>query len=460
MFQDIADYFHKDFQRSLIANLIRCPSLVQQIQSGKITQEDVDLPIHKAILLASSEIIKVQGGVDPEVGVPIQLLGLQLKSMLNAGVIYKEEKDPLIHEVDIIYNMGLNPDYFKGVLSFYLSEVRLKKLIKTYKPGQAEDFVNKASKAFDSSKDESRMGATISPLLQCQLTDEVVQVVPCGINSIDSRMGGGLGKSEFGVICGISGLGKTTLAVNFCWGAAATKRSALITLEIPGSKISERLYSRITQIDYNRIRYGENGTRRHIKEEMWERIEAIPIEMRSNFDIWDFAEKPCTLQDIDEKLRLSVEMDKKPDMVFLDWLDALETAPSDRNNGFVAKELRHQLQNYSKGCSDLAKKYNVAFWATTQSNSAGDNKRQVRMSNAAEGFSKAWRCSVFLGIGATDQDRENGRLTVKASKMRDGATFETQIQARLDKQTFEDVPPDLQFAAPQEANFTPLLERT
>jgi hypothetical protein len=107
----------------------------------------------------------------------------------------------------------------------------------------------------------------------------------------------------------------------------------------------------------------------------------------------------------------------------------------------------------------LAKKYNIALWATTQANSSGDNKRQIRMSNAAEGFSKAWRCSAFLGIGATDQDRENGRLTVKATKMRDGAVFETQIQARLDKQTFEDVPPDLDHATPELANFTPINQR-
>jgi hypothetical protein len=43
--------------------------------------------------------------------------------------------------------------------------------------------------------------------------------------------------------------------------------------------------------------------------------------------------------------------------------------------------------------------------------------------------------------------------------MRDGAVFETQIQARLDKQTFEDVPPDLDHATPELANFTPINQR-
>jgi hypothetical protein len=43
--------------------------------------------------------------------------------------------------------------------------------------------------------------------------------------------------------------------------------------------------------------------------------------------------------------------------------------------------------------------------------------------------------------------------------MRDGSIFETQIQARLDVQTFEDVPPDLGFTPPGTANFTPINNR-
>lgn len=458
MSQDIKDYFHKDFQRSIVAHTIRCPSLLRHLQSGKISQSDVDSPIHKAILQGGFEILKVDS-FNGEQGIPMQILALQLKSMLNAGIIYQEEKEALCIEVDMIYEMELNPSYFENILPIYISEIKLKKLIKGYKGGNAQEFASKVTQVIESSRPSEERGVVISPFIDLQLTDQPVEVVPCGISSIDSRMGGGLGKGEFGVICGISGLGKTTLAVNFCLGAAITKRVALITLEIPGPKISQRLYSRYGQLDYNRIRYGDNGNMEEVNREIERITQSMPIQIKQNYKIWDFAEKSCSLKEIDKFLTEATRNGVKPDMVFLDWLDALETDPSDRNNGFVARELRHQLQNYSKGCSDLAKKHNVAFWATTQSNASGDNKRQIRMSNSAEGFSKAWRCSVFLGIGATDQDRENGRLTVKATKMRDGAIFETQIQARLDKQTFEDVPPDLDYATPELANFTPISER-
>ena len=416
------------------------------------------MPIHKAVLQSGFEILKVHS-FDDEHGIPIQILALQLKSMVNAGTIYREEKEALCTEVDMMYGMDLNPSYFEKILPIYLSEIKLKKLIKGYKGGSAQEFASKVTQVIESSIPQNDGGVIINPFIDLQLFTKPVEVVPCGISSIDMRMGGGLGKGEFGVICGISGLGKTTLAVNFCLGASITHRVALATLEIPRAKISQRAYSKYGQLDYNWLRHGDNGDMTAVNREISRIAESMPLQMKKNFQIWDFAEKSCSLKDIDKFLTEATRNGVKPDMVFLDWLDALETDPSERNNGFVPRELRHQLQNYSKGCSDLAKKHNVAFWATTQSNASGDGKRQIRMSNAAEGFSKAWRCSAFLGIGASDQDRENGRLTVKATKMRDGAVFETQIQARLDKQTFEDVPPDLDHATPELANFTPINQR-
>lgn len=390
----------------------------------------------------------------------MELLAIQLKSMLKIGVILEEEKPGLIKEVDKMYSMDLHPEYFASILPNYLSEIRIKRLIKSYKPGEAINLAQKLGIAVDETRSISSQEeeVEVSPLITPQLSSEPIQFVPCGISSIDSRMNGGLGKSEFGIICGMTGLGKTTLAINFCWGAAATHKAMLITLEIPAKKISERLYSRITQIDYSRIRLGDNGSMEEVNKDVWDIVSVVPEQIKRNFKILDFSRDSCSIKEIDKRLAKFKAANDMPDMVFLDWLDALETDPSDRIKGHVNRELRHELREYAKQCSDLAKKYNIAFWATTQSNASGDGKREIRMTNASEGFSKSHRCSVFLGIGATDADRESGRLTVKAGKMRDGRVFEARIQARLDKQTFEDIPPDLEFATPQAANFTPLSE--
>jgi len=385
---------------------------------------------------------------------------MHLKEMIESGDILATERKPLIREVEAIYDMKLHEEYFLKILPAFLSEIKISRLISGYKKGTPQEFASKISKALEESKPSSSKSVSIKPLIDCQMSDVPVEYVPCGINAIDSRMNGGLGKGEFGVVCGVSGLGKTTVGINFCWGACLShKKTLLITLELPQKKISERLYSRMTQVDYNRIRYGDDGDMDKVRDEVHQIRDTFPLEVRANFDIWDYSEEACSLKMIENRLA-GLSPEEMPDMIFLDWLDALETDPSDRSNGYVSRELRHQLQNYSKGCSDIAKRFNVAFWTATQANAKGDGQREVRMSNAAEGFSKSWRCSVFLGIGATDQDREGGRMTVKAGKMRDGQIFESQILARLDKQTFEDIPPDLLNAVPSAANFTPVNRRT
>jgi RecA/RadA recombinase len=426
-----------------------------------MSQLDVDLPIHRAVIQACIEILKHQ---NQEVVncIHMELLALQLNSMIKIGVIMEEEKPGLISEVDRMYSMSIHPEYFLSILPSYLSEVRIKRLIKGYKPGEAVDLARRLELTIDDTMSigKEEEDVEVSPLITPLLSHTPVITVPSGISSIDSRMTGGLGKGELGIICGMTGLGKTTLAVNFCWGAAsATYKALLITLEIPAKKISERLYSRITQIDYSRIRSGDNGDMENVNREVWGIVSQVPDRIRQNFRILDFSKDSCSIKEIGKRLSKMRAQNDLPDVVFLDWLDALETDPEDRIKGTVKRELRHELREYSNKCSELAKEYNVAFWATTQSNASGDNNRNIRMTNASEGFGKSHRCSVFLGIGATDADRETGRLTVKAGKMRDGRIFETQIQARLDKQTFEDVPPDLDFAPPEAANFTPINER-
>ena len=428
------------------------------MREGKISQEDVSSPIHKAILVASYKILEHLKD-NPENGIPIDLLCNNLKSMIKIGQVLESEKDVLILELEKIYEMDMQIDYYRSIIPSFLSEVKIKKLINSYKPGDHRNFLSKAVSIEEISSVAGQNQIEFSPLLNPVLTTDIIEVVPCGISTIDSRMFGGLGKQELGIICGMTGLGKTTLAINFCWGAAATKKAVLITLEIPEKKIRERLYSRVAQVDYNRIRNGDNGDKTVVNQEVYEAISVIPDHIKRNFRVLDFSMEKCTVKKIEKQFMIWQQNDDLPDMVFLDWLDALNTDPTERNQGHVNKELRHVLQNYSEQCSELARKYNLAFWATTQSNGAGDGKREIRMTNSSEGFSKSHRCSVFLGIGATDEDRQNGRLTVKAGKMRDGRIFEAQIQARLDKQTFEDISPDLEWAAPGAANFTPVNER-
>jgi hypothetical protein len=401
--------------------------------------------------------VKGQKAIDPDTCISLTTLGIKLKSMLKNKIILQEEKEPLIMEVDQMYEMELDPQFYLSSLSEYLSEIRIHNLLKDSRKSKKSN-TTLAREMVDVLKDNSSAsdnGLVISPLIDCQMGSEPVEVVPTMISVIDSNMYGGLGLGELGILCGMTGLGKTTLAVNFCWGAAKLGfETALATLELPQKKISERLYSRISGLPYRSIRLGEGGSMDGITRDAWAKVCEEDMETRERFKIWDFSNGPCTISMLETRLKEADRQGIKPKMLFIDWLDALNTDPSERRNGVIIKELRHQLQAYSQGVADLAKHYNVAIWATTQSNSGGDNQKEIRMKNASEGFSKAWRCSCFLGLGGTDADRLENRITVTASKMRDGMIFKAEIQANLDIQTFCDLPTTIDDEL---ANFTPIV---
>jgi replicative DNA helicase len=453
MQQDTTAFFQKDFQRAIVAHILRTYEFLSELNKGGIDQKDFSNPIHRIVIQAIRAILDVRKEIDPNVCIPRTTLALQLKSMIRNNIIMKEEIDPLIDEVDMMYEMELDVGYYLRLLPDYLSEIRISNLLKSVEKKNTSkvDLGNQIYEVLSETRRGKSGGEIISPLIDCQMGDQPVVHVPTMINVIDMNMNGGHGLGELGVVCGITGLGKTTLGINFCWGAAKLGFSAaMVTLELPQKKISERLYSRITGIPYSRIRLGDNGDMTAVKREVMERLAMEDEETRKRFTIWDYSNDQCSITTLDSRMNELKKRDALPMMLFVDWIDAMGTDPSERKNGMVIKELRHQLQFYSQGLSDLAKKYNVAIWTATQSNKDGENSSTVRMSNAAEGFSKAWRCSVFLGIGATDEDREENRLKVTASKMRDGNLFQAYIYSDMSTQIFTDVP----IAGDQTINFS------
>ena len=453
---DINAYTQKDFQRALVANILRTPDLLQLLHEEKITQKDVSNPVHRICIQAALAILHINKSIDPDICIPVTTLGIQIKSMIKNGLINREEKEPLIEEVDAMYKMPLDPMFYISTLSDYLSEVRIANLLKSSKKGDKTntELAREMSEALKDSEIVRGGGQEINPLIDNQMGNEPLSVVPTMIHAIDSNLNGGLGLGHFGVICGITGLGKTTLAVNFCWGAAKLGYEAiLVTLELTTKEISERLYSRISGVPYTRIMKGDNGDMETVNQDAWSRVCMEDMATRNRFKIWDYSEDPCTLSALDARLKELERKGKLPKMLFLDWIDALGSDPSQRKNGIVMKELRHLLQSYTQGLSDIARKYKIALWGTTQSNSKGDQQREVRMSNSSEGFSKAWRCTVFLGMGATDSDRNENRITVTAGKNRYGRIFTTAIEARLDVQLFTDISVS---TSEDTAMFTPL----
>jgi hypothetical protein len=234
------------------------------------------------------------------------------------------------------------------------------------------------------------------------------------------------------------------MALNFAWGAARSRKKACFaTLELDKDKITERFYSLVGRYDYDAIRYGRMP--QQSREECWEEA-AASVRVRGGefadyFSIWDFSTEVCSISTLEDWLRREIAEDPSnpPKMLVVDWLLCLDEDMRTFNPSQMKdKEVRHKLQRYSDELSKrIARKYQIAVWATHQADAKAENTEVVTTKHSAEGKSAAWKCSVFLGVGTTLEQREKGIFTVTASKTRDGQTFSTKIRGHLAQQRFE-----------------------
>jgi hypothetical protein len=427
---------------------LRYSPLVQHLADGRITQDDFELETHRAIILAAQEYIRVvkNSGLDVDI-IPIGPLCEHISIMKASGAVQPHFEDALIGSILAIYNMPLSPEYYGARLKDFIQTQRFNKALRISKKEgitSPEEVNRRTTAALDSFKVGTEASIVSSPLIDFDFSEENDILIPTNIEAVNRGLRGGLAKKEVGIICGLTGLGKTTLAMNFGWGAASNGfRVAFATLELTKKKMSARLYSLIGNMPYDLCLRGDvtgGRDRREVNEQIREAASRNAHGNADKFLIWDFSDQECTVPKLKEYL-VRARNDGAPiDLLIVDWMDCMNLPPStDRGDkSRFIKELRHKLGEISSELAKLAVTENVAMWVMTQSNSKAENQRNVGMSNASEGFSKAFKCSVFLGLGADRQDRQTNIFTLTSAKNRDGQMFTCRLLAQLDQQRFID----------------------
>jgi KaiC/GvpD/RAD55 family RecA-like ATPase len=436
--------------------LIRCPRLARYIIDGKVIESDFPVGIHKAVFNSAVEVLRVLGNRLPENGIEVTSLNHPLRLMISNGVILAEEVDALASLLFEMYAEILQPDFYESSISSYLAERRT--TVALSRQGILNDPMELAESLMEtvlSSRIERN--EAISPLLDISL-EAPEEVVPTGLVSIDQYMNGGLGKGRSGMICGFTGIGKTSFAVNIGWGAAEQGFQARIaTLELTANEVKKRLYSRVARYDYARIQFGDPPdapnalTYEEIQEEVRSRIHEFGGNSLGNLRIYDLTSEVATVPLIEDYLRRDREAGCPADMLVVDWLECLELPIGKRGKSIQdipIKELRHKIEKIAGDLTAMAVRQNIALWIMTQSDFAAEGKSTVTMSNKSEAKGASRKCSWFLGLGMSTEDERQGIIHVTASKARNGRVFSTRLARCLDQQRFES--PDMGVAQQQQ----------
>jgi len=226
--------------------------------------------------------------------------------------------------------------------------------------------------------------------------------ITTGWKEIDAICGGGLGKSELGVVIAPTGAGKTFCLVHL--GAQGLKEGKVVvhyTLELQDTIIANRYDSCLTGYPLSDII--------NFKEEVYEEIK----DMEGRLIIKEYPTKSATTNTIKSHLTRLLKRDIKPGMIIVDYADLLRPVTA-------RKEKRNELESIYEDLRAISTEFACPVWTASQTNRSGLNAEVITMEQISEAFSKCFVADFIFSVSRTVEDKQNNQGKIFIAKNRNG----------------------------------------
>jgi archaellum biogenesis ATPase FlaH len=226
--------------------------------------------------------------------------------------------------------------------------------------------------------------------------------VTSGWSEIDNITGGGLGKSELGVVIAPTGAGKSMVLVHL--GSQALKEGKTVvhyTLELQDTVIATRYDSCITGYPLSDII--------NFKEEVYEEIKDID----GSLIVKEYPTKSASTNTIRAHLSRLIKRGITPGMVIVDYADLLKPVQ-------VRKEKREELGSIYEELRALSTEFQCPIWTASQTNRSGLSAEVITMEQISEAFNKCFVADFILSVSRTIEDKQNNQGKIFIAKNRNG----------------------------------------
>jgi replicative DNA helicase len=226
--------------------------------------------------------------------------------------------------------------------------------------------------------------------------------VTTGWKEIDSICGGGLGKSELGVVIAPTGAGKSFCLVHL--GTQGIKEGKVVvhyTLELQDTIIANRYDSCLTGYPLSDII--------NFKEEIYEEIKDI----EGKLIIKEYPTKSATTNTIKSHLTKLLKRGIKPGMIIVDYADLLRPVT-------VRKEKRTELESIYEDLRAISTEFGCPVWTASQTNRSGLSAEVITMEQISEAFNKCFVADFIFSVSRTVEDKQNNQGKMFIAKNRNG----------------------------------------
>ena len=259
---------------------------------------------------------------------------------------------------------------------------------------------------------ESDGGIDVFHAIEDVLSDDFRKPIPTGLVGLDNLMDGGLSKGELGVILAPFGVGKTTLVTRMANTAYNLGYNVVqIFFEDNPKVIQRKHFTCWTEIPLNDL------TER--KDDVKKTIEGFK-ERKGKLILKKMPSDGTTIPNIKQYLRKLISTGMKPDVIFLDYIDCVESTKQFKDDYSGEGPIMRQFET-------MIAELNIAGWTAIQGNRSSIGANVVEADMIGGSIKKGQIGHFIMSVAKTLEQKEEGRATLAILKSRfgkDGIIFE------------------------------------
>jgi replicative DNA helicase len=386
----------KQFEKILLASLIKEENFLNETM-GYINEDTFTNDFYKYFFtLIKSYYDKYYKTI------PFDTFKYLLENTIHKQGFADEELPIVIDLVSDIFTMNYDMDFVREVIGDHVKVSNFKRILSNansnFKLGDVDNVIEQMHGVQNYDPQDNAPMEYTSTLHLRSLNQTPI---PTLISDLDTKIGGGIVPGEFGLISAQTGGCKSTMLLNFAWGAVMSKEKTLfITLEDSRDTVLQRCDSLFSNQEFVNFR-------RDPKHSLT--LKNKVAKHKGLLYVQDFSSGVCTVG----KIRSVMSQMKGLKLVVVDYLDELcgTTGRSDR---------WQEVEDAARQLKALAKEMNIPIWTATQTSASSYGKEFVGLENIYGGKGKAHIAHIVLSLAQTKEEVKEGRLRILISKQKSG----------------------------------------
>lgn len=291
------------------------------------------------------------------------------------------------------------------------------------KEGDFDGIRNMVDKAMKAGMDKN-IGHEYNKDIEARYREDYRPTIPSPWPILNDGIQGGFGPGDLGIVFGNPGGGKSWCMVAIAAHAVQLGHNVnFYTLELGEDYVGKRFDCYFTGFGIDTI--NENR----------DKVTSVVEGLKGKLIVKEYAPKSATVNTIKSHIQKCMDMDHKPDLVIIDYVDYLRPPSKGRYS-----ERKDEIDDVFIATKSLAKDLKIPILTPSQVNRMGAKDSVIEGDKAAGSYDKMMVADICLSLSRQKEDKVLGTGRVHVMKNRygqDGMTYNVKMDTNNGHITFE-----------------------